>query len=76
MNDVDPVQLKVTCLKLRHKLMYADARQSTPGLVDDSSDTRVFHCLMTHDSIGPDNEPVSPSECSPSRACYCPPSQT
>ena len=71
MKDVEPVHLKVTCLQLRHKLMYADARQSTPGLVDDSSDTRVFHCLKTHDSIGPDNQPVSPTECSPSCSCYC-----
>ena len=66
-----PVELKVTCLKLRHKLMYAHARHATPGLVDDSSDTRVFVCLRTYDSIGPDNEPVSPTDCSPSRVCYC-----
>lgn len=71
MNDVEPVHLKIACLKLRHKLMYADARQAAPGLVDDSSDTRIFHCLSTHDSIGPDNEPVSPAECSPDRSCYC-----
>lgn len=76
MDQVEPVQLRVTCLRLRHKLMYVDSRQSTPGLVDDSSDTRVFHCLRTHDSIGPDDQPVSPSECVPGRGCYCAPGGT
>lgn len=71
MDQIEPVHLKVACQHLRHKMMYVDERQMTPGLVDDSSDTRVFHCIKTHDSIGPDSEPVSPSECSPERECYC-----
>ena len=63
--------LKATCLNLRHKMMYVDERQNTPGLVDDSSGTRVFFCTCTHDSLGPDHEPCSPQDCQASRRCYC-----
>ncbi len=71
MNYDQPLQLKPTCLNLRHKMMYVDERQNTPGMVDDTSDTRIFFCTHTHDSLGPDNEPVEPKKCDPSRACYC-----
>lgn len=71
MNTQLPLSLKTTCLNLRHKLMYVDERQSTPGMVDDSSDTRVFFCTKTCDSLGPDAEPVGPRDCTASRTCYC-----
>jgi hypothetical protein len=41
MDDERPVRLQVACQSIRHKLMYVDERQGVPGLVDDSSDTRV-----------------------------------
>jgi hypothetical protein len=66
-----PVELRVTCRNLRHKMMYVDDRQSTPGLVDDSSDTRIFWCVKTQDPLGPDDAPVSPARCTKARACYC-----
>ena len=66
-----PVKLQVTCQHLRHKLMYVDERHASRGLVDDSSRTRVFWCAKTQDSLGPDAEPVSPTECSMARKCYC-----
>ena len=66
-----PVKLHVTCLHLRHKLMYVDARHMQRGMVDDSSDTRVFWCSKTQDCLGPDGEPVSPGDCSQGRQCYC-----
>ena len=71
MNERDAIRLQVACEHLRHKMMYVDARQSTPGLVDDSSDTRVFFCIKTHDQLGPDDQPVNPTACAPSRECYC-----
>lgn len=71
MNTMVPLTLKTTCLNLRHKLMYVDARQASPGMVDDQSDTRVFFCIRTCDSLGPDSEPVGPRECTESRGCYC-----
>lgn len=71
MNAITPVTLKVSCLNLRHKMMYVDERQNTPGLVDDSSGTRVFFCTKTQDSLGPDQEPCHPQDCTPSRGCYC-----
>lgn len=73
MNSIPPVQLRVACMNLRHKLMYVDERQSTPGLVDDSSDTRVFFCTRTQDALGPDGEPVGPRACHAGRSCYCGP---
>ena len=66
-----PVKLQIACMNLRHKLMYVDARHAERGLVDNSSDTRVFWCAKTQRSLGPDGEPVSPGECSMGRSCYC-----
>ena len=66
-----PVKLRVTCLNLRHKLMYVDERHAQRGMVDVNSDTRVYWCAKTHDALGPDNQPVGPGECSNGRACYC-----
>jgi hypothetical protein len=71
MNMMTQLTLESTCLRLRHKMMYVDERQNVPGMVDDSSDTRVFFCTRTCDSLGPDSEPVSPTDCTPSRGCYC-----
>ena len=70
-NEAPPVRLQVACMHLRHKMMYCDARQTTPGMVDDSSDTRVFFCVKSHDAIGPDAAPVGPKRCGPERGCYC-----
>ena len=70
MNDPRPVKLQLSCLHIRHKMMFCDARHATPGMVDDSSDTRVFFCVKTQEALGPDGEPVSPTECTGSRACY------
>jgi hypothetical protein len=70
MNDEQPLKLQQTCLHLRHKLMYVDERQSIPGVVDDSSDTRVFFCMKSQDAIGPDHEPVAPTVCTKGRSCF------
>lgn len=69
--DEGPIHLKVACTNLRHKMMYLDERQRQVGLVDDSSDTRVFWCVRTQESLGPDGEAVSAKRCSPNRGCYC-----
>lgn len=71
MNALRPIHLQVACMNLRHKDMYVDERQSMPGLVDDSSDTRVFFCTRTQDSLGPDGAPVSARSCKGGRGCYC-----
>lgn len=64
------VQLKVACLHLRHKAMYSDDSQDIRGMVDETIDTIPFFCLQTCESLGPDNESVSPQECRPGRTCY------
>ncbi len=66
-----PVRLRIACMSLRHKMMYVDERHATRGTVDDSSDTRIYWCTKTQDSLGPDGQPVSPDDCAGSRGCYC-----
>jgi len=66
-----PVKLQVSCLHIRHKLMYVDERHAQRGMIDNSSETRVFWCSKTQESLGPDGEAVSVDECAPSRSCYC-----
>lgn len=66
------LHLVPACVHLRHKMMYCDARQETPGLVDDASDTAVFFCIHTHDALGPDNDPVGPRLCASGRVCFRP----
>ena len=67
----DAVNLVPACLHLRHKMMYVDDRHSRIGAVDDSSDTRVFFCRLSQEALGPDLAPVSPTECTPDRRCFC-----
>ena len=68
-----PVRLQISCLNMRHKLMYCDERHATPGLVDPHSETRVFFCAKTGDGLGPDDKPVHPEDCHGGRGCYCSP---
>lgn len=70
MSEFKPVKLKVCCDHLRHKMMYVDEREAVRGLVDDSSDTRVYFCIRSQESLGPDGKSVGPTECSPDRPCY------
>lgn len=69
-SDIRPVNLKPACLCLRHKLMYADGRQASPGMIDDASDTRVYFCVKSQDSLGPDNRPAHPLDCTAARMCF------
>ncbi|MBN1478660.1 hypothetical protein EH223_17005 [candidate division KSB1 bacterium] len=46
-----------------------------PGLLDESETserhaTAQYKCLRTAGAVGPDNNIVSPSECTFSRSCY------
>jgi len=71
MNFEMPLQLLPTCLRLRHKMMYCDERQDIPGLVDSTSDTRVYFCTKSQDSLGPDGIAVHPTDCQSGRGCFC-----
>jgi len=66
-----PVELRVTCLHLRHKLMFVDERHAARGMTDTNSNTRVYWCGQSQACLGPDGENVGPATCSPGRACYC-----
>lgn len=66
-----PLNMRPCCLNLRHKMMFIDPAQMTPGMVDDGSDTRVFLCTLTQSVVGPDDAPVSARACdSVGRACF------
>jgi len=69
--DEAPIRLRPTCLHMRHKLMYCDSRHDAPGMVDDSSSTRVFLCAKSQEVLGPDGEAVHPDTCDSGRACFC-----
>lgn len=71
MKSDQTIHLQVACLNIRHKMMYLDVRQSALGMVDDSSNTRIFHCVKTQEVLGPDGGHVSPTDCTPDRPCYC-----
>ncbi|MBL8875466.1 MAG: hypothetical protein JNM86_06690 [Phycisphaerae bacterium] len=70
MNFDAPLHLKPCCLNMRHKMMYCDPRQATPGLIDGDSETRVLLCVLTQEVLGPDDKPVGMHQCSPDRPCY------
>ena len=71
MNGERTIKLRASCVHIRHKMMYLDERQSALGMVDDSSDTRIFHCVKTQEVIGPDGGHVSPTDCTGTRECFC-----
>ncbi len=70
MNEHTELSLKPCCQHLRHKMMFCDERHDVPGMVDDSSDTRVFFCAVTQESLSPIGDPVSPTCCTTERECY------
>lgn len=70
-DEFGTVKLQVTCLNMRHKLMYVDERHAVRGKVDTNSDTRIFWCDETQDQLGPDGEQVHPDICFKNRSCYC-----
>ncbi len=68
--DDAPVRLRISCLDIRHKQMYVDERQGVMGMIDDSSDTRIFFCVRTQEALGPDGRAVTPRACASGRSCY------
>ena len=52
MSDPRPVKLEKACAHIRHKLMYSETSHAVRGMVDDSSDTRVFFCVKTFEALG------------------------
>jgi len=54
------------CKHIRSKEMYYE---SDPADGDQYSGG-VYWCAKTHETFGPDGEPVERSECTPDRACF------
>ena len=54
------------CKHIRSKEMYHQAEM----LADDSYSSGIFWCKRTHETFGPDGEPVEKVECKAGRACF------
>ena len=59
-------QFQIPCLNLRSKEMY----YQTAGQDDDQFCSGLYWCSRTHESFGPDGQPVSKRDCSGGRTCY------
>lgn len=59
-----------TCLSLRHKIMYIDCQEATPGRVNVDSDTAIFWCGKSQECRGPDGLPATPGTCGSDRPCF------
>ena len=71
--ETDPtvhLDLVETCVNLSHKNMYVMLEHMHRGLVDDSSTTRCFWCVVSQDERGPDRQGVTPGDCSRGRPCH------
>ena len=65
MNEIsEPSGFQIPCRHLRNKEMYYQAAE------DDEFASGIHWCGKTHESFGPDGEPVSKKDCCEGRACY------
>jgi hypothetical protein len=58
------------CRFLRTKTMYYDFNREAALSIGPPCDTASYRCVKTSRVVGPDGEPVQPSECVPARTCY------
>jgi hypothetical protein len=50
--------------------MYYDFNREAALSIGPPCDTASYRCVKTSRVVGPDGEPVQPSECVPARTCY------
>lgn len=64
--ETQPSVMMFPCKHIRAKEMYyqADEREG------DAFASGVYWCTCTHQTFGPDGQPVDRSECNPGRGCY------
>jgi len=60
----EPAGFEIPCRNLRNKEMYYQAPE------EDEYASGIFWCGKTHESFGPDGEPVSKKQCCEGRSCY------
>ncbi|GMW01136.1 MAG: hypothetical protein AMXMBFR84_22730 [Candidatus Hydrogenedentota bacterium] len=61
-----PFSLNLPCKYLRSKEMYYQT-----GYEEEAFSSDAFWCTKTHQSYGPDKNPVGKSECAQGRTCFC-----
>ena len=57
-------RVKLACRNLRCKEMFYHGNQ------DDEYASGAYWCCRTHETFGPDGEPVGKAECCAGRSCY------
>lgn len=65
-NEETGSKIQLPCQHLRCKEMY----HQDHGQEEDQFSSGIHWCGKTHESFGPDGQPVSKSECCANRTCY------
>jgi hypothetical protein len=65
-NSDSAAEIQIPCRCLRSKEMYHQAL----GQEDDQCSSGLFWCTRTHETFGPDGQPVSKHECCTGRGCF------
>ena len=63
-NPNESAGFEIPCRNLRSKEMYYEASE------DDEFASGIYWCTKTHESFGPDGEPVAKKQCCEGRLCY------
>jgi len=63
-NPNESAGFEIPCRNLRSKEMYYEAAE------DDEFASGIYWCTKTHESFGPDGEPVAKKRCCEGRSCY------
>lgn len=65
MNTESPA-FQFPCKHIRSKEMY----YQSSTVEDDAYASGIFWCMRTHETFGPDGQPVERAECRPCRNCF------
>ncbi|MDZ4859258.1 MAG: hypothetical protein SGI88_09745 [Candidatus Hydrogenedentes bacterium] len=64
--DIESPAFVFPCKHIRSKEMYYQSSTAD----DDPYASGIFWCTRTHETFGPDGEPVEKSECRSGRRCF------
>jgi hypothetical protein len=66
MSDSETQQPQLPCRHIRSKEMYYQGFTQE----DDQFSSGLYWCTKTHESFGPDGQPVGKTECCHARTCF------
>ena len=65
-NEEKSLNIRIPCRHLRNKEMY----HQDLGQEEDQYSSGLFWCGKTHESFGPDGQPVGKNDCCAGRTCH------